>query len=438
MLLSRIKIFILVLILFLGFWLRFQNLAVWPRHGATFDEFAWTWLGINLIEKRVPVSWSRHPQYKETKLIIYQGAAFQLVKPYLEHPPLFGLVAGGFAKLNDVSNMYQVTLAKIRPLALILGVFSILMVFLLVWELYGLNLGFLAALLYATIPTVVVGSRLVQNENFLIPFWLVSLYFTAKYLRTKKRWLRNAAIVTAGLLPLAKVPWLVAPFSLAMIFAYQKKWKDALMTVIVTIFFFSFFILYGFYFDKEVFLGLWLLQLSRYDMSFVGFFSLFTKPLLIDRAYLDGWIYFGFISLFLLVRDFKKHIFILFPFLAYFLVFIFAIPDEAGHGWYRYPFYPFLIISIALFLKEFLFKNQILTFLFFSFVGLTLLQLTWVPVFGFSYSVLRTAILGFSLVLLPLFFESKKLVGGIKLWSYFLFILLILFNIWAVYLYNEN
>lgn len=438
MLLSKIKIFILVFILFLGFWLRLQNLTVWPRHGATFDEFAWTWLGINLLQERVPISWSRHPQYKETKLIIYQGAAFQLVKPYLEHPPLFGLVAGGFAKLNGVSDMYQVTLAKIRPLALILGVFSILAVFLLVGELYGVNLGFIAALLYATIPTVVVGSRLVQNENFLIPFWLTSLYFAAKYLRTKKKWLKNVAIIIAGLLPLAKVPWLVAPFSLAMIFASQKKWKEALMTVIITLLFFSFFIAYGFYFDKEVFLGLWRLQLSRYDMSFVSHFSFFTKPLLVDRAYLDGWIYFGFISLFLLARDFKKHLLILLPFLAYFLVFIFAIPDEAGHGWYRYPFYPFLIISIALFLKESLFKNQVLAFLFFSFVGLALFQLTWIPVFGFSYSVLRIAIVGFSLVLLPLFFESKKLIGGIRAWSYFLFALLILFNIWAVYLYNEQ
>ena len=43
--------------------------------------------------------------------------------------------------------------------------------------------------------------------------------------------------------------------------------------------------------------------------------------------------------------------------LSYFLIFLTAIPDEAGHGWYRYPFYPFLIISIALFIKEYFTKK---------------------------------------------------------------------------------
>lgn len=434
----KTKFLILVLILILGFWLRWQNFTVWPRHGATFDEFAWTWLGVNLLQEGVPISWSRHPQYKEKELLIYQGAAFQIVKPYLEHPPLFGLVSGGFAQINGVGNMYEITLAKIRPLALGLGVFSILAVFLLVKELYSVNLGLLASLLYATVPTVVVGSRIVQNENFLIPFWLLSLYFTAKYLKTKKIWLRNVAVIVAALLPLAKIPWLVAPFSLAMIFAYKKKWRDVLWTITATLVFLSLFIIYGFYFDREVFLGLWRLQLARYDMSFISFFSIFTKPLLVDRFYLDGWVYFGFISIFMLAREFKKHFLILFPFLAYFLVFVFAIPDEPGHGWYRYPFYPFLIISIALFIKDYLFKNQILTFLFFAFVGLTLFQLTWIPTFGFSYLVLRVAIISFSLVLLSLFFESKKLIRGITTWGYFLFTLLVFLNIWAVFIYNEQ
>lgn len=56
-------ILFLILIIFLGIGLCWANLSTAPRHGATFDEFAWTWLGINLIQNQTPVSWSSQPQY---------------------------------------------------------------------------------------------------------------------------------------------------------------------------------------------------------------------------------------------------------------------------------------------------------------------------------------------------------------------------------------
>src|SRR3989344_1320815 len=97
-----------IFILLLGFLLRNYNLYTWPREGATFDEYAWTWLGINLIQKKIPLSWSSQPQYKNQKIIIYRDASFSLVMPYLEHPPLFGLVAGGFALVNGTKDMYDI------------------------------------------------------------------------------------------------------------------------------------------------------------------------------------------------------------------------------------------------------------------------------------------------------------------------------------------
>lgn len=434
----RLKYFVVLLIFILGFWLRSDKLTTWPRHGATFDEFAWTWLGVNLIQNHVPISWSRHPQYKDTKLIKYQGAAFQLVKPYLEHPPLFGLVAGSFALLNGAKDMYHVTLAGIRPLALILGVFSISMVFLLTKELYGINTGIISSLLYATVPTIAIGSRIVQNENFLIPMWFLSLYFLAKYFKTKNKKLRNASILIAAFMPLAKVPWLVVPVSLSLILAFKNRFKEAFACFGLGLLVFSLFIIYGIYFDRELFFGLLRFQMTRYDLSFSGIMPIFTSSLIVDRYYLDGWIYFGFFSIFLLMQDFKKNIFILFPFLSYLIIFVFGIPNEPGHGWYRYPFYPFLIISTALFLKDYFLKNSFLTFFFFLFVGLSLLQLTWETTFGFSYSVLRIVIICYSLLLIPLFIRSHKIEKPITILGYFMFIFLIFMNIWSILIYNEQ
>lgn len=416
--------------------MRHDRFRIVPRHGATFDEFAWTWLGINLIQKHTPISWSSQPQYNNRFHLKYQGAAFWIVMPYLEHPPLFGLVAGSFALVSGAKDMYDVTLTKIRPLAIILGAFSIFMVFILSKEIYGKETGLLSALLYATVPTIVIGGRLVQNENFLIPLWLSSLYLILKYLKSSKKRFRNAAGILAGLLSLAKVPWLVVGLSLCLILSFKGKWKDAFIITGITASIFSTFIIYGLLIDKELFLNLWKLQLARYDISYAGFFSIFKDPLLVDRYYLDGWILFGWFSILFLMRDLKKNFIILIPFIAYFITFIFAIPNEPAHGWYRYPFYPFLIIasSVAIY-KEFK-KISMISIFFCVLVGLSLLSNFWQNTFGFSYSVYRLFILLWTVpVLIILWKNIKGKFPSMLMLSWL--ILFIIFNIVEVLSYIE-
>lgn len=420
----------------LGIFLRLDKFETTPRHGATFDEFAWTWLGINLIQKGIPISWSPHPQYNERREIRYQGAAFLIVRPYLEHPPLFGILAGSFALINGAKGMHDVTLAKIRPLAILLGTFSILMIFILTREIYGTTTAFLASLLYATIPTIVIGSRIVQNENFLIPCWLLSIYLITKYLETGNKRFRNTAAILAGLLSLAKVPWLVVGLSLSMILSFKNKWRDAFIVGVITIAIFLTFIAYGVYFDKELFINLWKLQLARYDISFSGFFSVFTNPLLVDRSYLDGWILFGWFSIILIARDLRKNFLIVIPFVAYLITYIFGIPNEAAHGWYRYPFYPFLIVSLAIFLREEFKKISLLSIFFLLFVGLSLFSNFWQNVFGFSYAVYRFFIISATAPIL--YFLWKNIHGRspqilISLWL----IVFIMLNIGAILSYVE-
>lgn len=436
---NRFLIIALFAILALGIFLRSHNLYTWPRKGATFDEYAWAWQGISLIQNKVPTSWSFHPQYKNRKIITYQKTAFVLVTPYLEHPPLFGLVAGSYALLSGSEGMFDIDIKNIRGLALILGTLSILMVFLLANKLYGKGIGLLSALLYATIPTVVVGSRIVQNENFFIPVWLASLYLVASYLKNKRIWMRNSAVILAGLLILAKVPWIAAPFSIFIIFLHNNRYKDALITLVVAATIFLTYFVYGFYYDKDIFLGLWGLQLNRYDISFSSVYALFQKPYLADRFFLDGWIFWGWISFFLVfLKNFKKHIILISAVLSYFLIFLAAIPDEAGHGWYRYPFYPFLVISIALFIKEYFSKNFILTFLFLVFVGTSLFEATWKSTFGFSYIIFRFLIIGWGLVLIPQYLPAKIYLKAGRIISYSWFVIFILMNVWAILLYNEQ
>lgn len=431
-------IFIIAIIL-LGFWLRQNNLYTWPRLGATFDEYAWTWQGINLIQRGVPVSWSPHSQYKNRYEIRYQKAAFILVTPYLEHPPVFGLIAGSYALFNGAKDMYDIDIQKIRGLALILGLSSILLIYLLTLEIFDKKTALLASVLYATIPTIVVGSRLVQNENFFIPGWLTVLILVSKYLKTKKSVYRNLAAIICGLLVLAKIPWIAAAISVVLIFMFTKNYRDIFKFLGIFIPMFLLYFVYGFYYDKEVFLGLWRLQLNRYDLGFVSIFALFQKPFLADRYYLDGWIYWGWFSLFiLLIKDIKKYFFIILPLLSYFIIFLAGIPDEPGHGWYRYPFYPFLVISIALFIKEYFSKNPVLTFFFLTIVGMSLFQLTWGDAFGFSFFIFRALIIFWSFALVSLLLPFKKLNKSANFTNYLWLCIFLLLNVWAVMLYNEQ
>lgn len=437
--LLKFKFTLLILILVLGFSLRNHNLYTWPRLGATFDEYAWTWQGISLITNKIPTSWSYHPQYKNKKLIVYQKTNFIMVTPYLEHPPVFGLVAGSFALLNGVKGMYDVDLIHIRPLALLLGVSSIFLIFLLARDFLDQKTALVAALLYATIPTITIGSRIVQNENFFIPLWLFSLFLISRFLKTKKAKYRNASAVICGLLILAKIPWIAGSLSLILILLFFKKNKDVLKFIFVIIPIVFLYFVYGFYFDKDVFLGLWQLQLNRYDMGFTSIFALFQKPYLADRFYLDGWIYFGWFSLIILmIKDLKKNIFIIVPAISYFLIFLAGIPDEPGHGWYRYPFYPFLVLSLAVFIKEYFAKNWSLTFIFLVFIGTSLFQLTWNVAFGFSYIVFRSIIILWGITLFPQFFSNKLIAKGGKILAYSWFVIFIILNIWSITIYNEQ
>ncbi len=438
--LKRKTLIIIASILLIGLVLRVHNYAITPRFGATMDEFAWTWLGINLIQEGAPKSWSSHPQYlnSEREHLIYKGAAFWIVRPYLEHPPFFGVVAGSFALLNGADNMYDIDVGRIRPLAIILGVISIGVLFLLVKEIYDKETALLASFIYAIIPTVAIGSRIVQNENFFIPGFLIALLFTIKYIKTKNKIFIAIVSVLCGLLLVSKIPWIAASLAVISILIYSKKYKESLLVSGTVLAFFLGYLAYGYYYDWNLFVSLWKLQLQRYDLTFNSVYALFKEPFMVDRHMIDGWIYFGWISFFLLlIKDFKKNFLPILGIFAYLAVFIFAIPNEPGHGWYRYPFYPFLAISLAIFIKEYFNKNILLTFLFILFLGLSLLELTWTNMFGFSFLAFRGFLVLSSITLLPLFFPNIKFKKQIFSLNYLFLTVIFSLSFLAVILYRD-
>lgn len=429
---------IIVAILLLAGLLRLHNFTTWPREGATFDEYAWVWLGMNIIQKGVPISWSPHPQYKiKTHYIAPGGARFWLVQPYLEHPPLFGLVAGGYALFRGADDMFTVSLPTMRELALILGIVSTYLVFLLATSIYGNTAGLLSALFYAITPTIVIGSRILENENFFIPLFLGMLLFLKKYLDSGKRTYLIAAAMASGIAILSKIPWIAASVSAVFILLYKKKWKETILFVSIVAPIFALYFFYGMLWDTDLFFSLWRLQLTRYDMAFDSMFALFQQPYLVDRYYTDGWIYAGWIAFALLTTNLKKNYILLFGLLGYLLVYIAAIPNEPSHGWYRYPFYPFLTIALATFILD---KpaNYLLVPMVFLGVALSLLQHTWAQVLGFSYVVHRGIILWFSISSLSVLIGEKRAMKFAHWNTVLQVVTIILLSVSSILLYNEQ
>lgn len=421
---QKYVLLVLGIILFVGMSLRYHNYQTWPREGATFDEFAWTFLGVSLWEDGSPTSWSPHKAYRETQEYYNsKGTHFTLVTPYIEHPPLFGLLAGGFARLRGVRSFDQVTIQKTRPLALALGAASMIAVFLFAQAVYGNSIALITTGIYAITPTIVIGSRLVQNENFFIPLFILSLYLAYSHITRPNRLFLYILYVICALLPLAKVPWIASPVAVIGMFIYTKKWKEAIAVALVTVLAFSLFLLWGYLLDGNVFLNLWKLQLARYDMAFDSMFKLLTDPLIADRAFVDGWIYFGWAASLLLITDYKKQYPVVFGLLAYALVYIMAIPAESMHGWYRYPFYPFLAISTALFIYEHWMHNAIAMAIFYLMIGLSMMQHSWGSQYGFSYTIHRLYILTIFVSTLPVFFPRHATT---KAWLYLRCILILL------------
>lgn len=433
-------LFSLLGILLLGFFLRFHNYKVWPRDGATFDEYAWTFLGMSLLDTHIPTSWSPHKEYStRTHFINSKGASFFLVTPYLEHPPLFGLIAGAYAKMIGLKDFDEVHSSPIRPLALFLGILAIIAVYLFTSEMIGRKTGLIAAFLYAIFPSVVIGSRLVQNENFFIPFFLLSLYFTLKYIHTGNTVWGACGIIVSALLPLAKIPWIVAPLAVTALLWSEKKYRDGMLVLFSTFGFLMIFFLYGMRLDSNLFVNLWKLQLSRYDISFDGIFALFKNPIITDRYYLDGLFILGLLCIPLVLKSSEQRLRALFyGFFSYFCIYLYSIPNEPGHGWYRYPLYPFLIIAIAVAIRKYFLREPVITFFILSIPGLAALSTSWQEVFGFSYGVYRSFLIACFISLLPLLFPNKI----VKKFSNVISILVLLFvigiTIWSGYLYTEQ
>ena len=136
------------LVVFLSLILRLHNYDRIPPFAATQDEFMYPWAGMTFIQKGIPTSWSWFESYPKRDVVVFWGAQYPLVSPWLEKPPLYPLISGSFVLATGVDQMNQVRLSTIRLIPIALSIFTIILTGLLAKNFFGKTVGIISALLY--------------------------------------------------------------------------------------------------------------------------------------------------------------------------------------------------------------------------------------------------------------------------------------------------
>jgi len=437
-----------LLICLLGFFLRSKNYASVPLPGESRDEFSFTWLGLSLLQRGQPIATSGLSAYShDWKYInvsdIFHGFAnaspFPIDSFWFDHPPLFSLIPGAYTLTQGLTKFSDASIPIIRRPMLFLGTFNILLVIILGVLIFGRRVALIAGLIYATNPLIVVSSRLVQAENFLLTLFLSSIISFYLYRQERKYFYFWFSVSLSGLATLVKLSGIsvgLSLFLLTLILESKDKIKKSLAIIIGTGLVTLFFPLYGYFYNWPLFLGVFSNNADRYFRDgLAGFYWLISKTN-VTRTLLDGWILLAWFSLFFIshkISKIKKLYYLVIPTLSYLLIYL--IFGSEGYGWYKFPFYPFLFLILAWTIKYSLKKNN----LFFSMLMLLLAGGVTVDKFfppenlqNFMWPFRLACLLLLFIILLPHFhlphFPQKKYSQFI-IWS--IFLLCLLTNVWV-------
>ncbi len=344
---------IFALIMVLGLVIRLHGYRTVPPHSWTADEFAYAWCGMSLIQEGVPTAWSWLDVYGDQPVTRVGSHRYRMVTPWLDHPPLFGLLVGAAALLRGEREYFDCTLGTIRLPSLLLGILSLALVFLVARQTFGDTAAILSALIYATDPNLVFLSRLAVSENLIVFLLLATLWLFLKHCRSGGRKYLYLAALCAGLASLAKVTGFFVVILLVLLLLQRRKRREALEALAIGLALFSIYFIYGSIYDARLF---WSLLLEHGD-RFKNFN--FQQHLLFQREMrlFDPWFILGWLVLIPVARDLKnrtQQMLLFLPLLVYLVSLLGAGAQGHFFAWYTLPFYPFIAMALGLFFARML------------------------------------------------------------------------------------
>ena len=358
-----------------------------PNKGEILDEYDFGWIGKSFLETGVPTAWSDLGVYSKEnpeKNIISKMEGFSIlangrkpsfksfssfpkpmvkvetldygkgdrhirfVQPFLDHPPLAGVIYSlGLNK--DVVNFNQLELEQIRQPSIYLAIIAGVLLFFLGTQLYGPLVGLIAFLFYSTVPSFVFASRLALAENVLLVFFLSSVNLLILGKKLSKDWLLIFSGILAGLGSLTKLSgWAIILVGLFLLIFYKSSRKRIISFLLPAVLIGSLYFFYSFYLAGPFFIELILDHSSRLFLGALSFFQQISRVSLSNFP-LDGWWIGGFFILAYLAA-FKGNREVAIMSGTYLLSILFL--GGGNHTWYYFPLMPFLALSVAVLVKR--------------------------------------------------------------------------------------
>lgn len=341
---KHLVILSIIFITFLGFILRFHNYAQFPSYNATADERAWTWLGASLLTDGQPTSWSLFHSYENNYIYQKQDNSAPLVRPALDHPPLFSLIPGVFHLMSGKSAYEVPSQVAIRFPMILIGTLNVILFALLAYRLTNKKTAFLVSLLFASSPLVVASSRIVVADNILATVVLaVLLVFTLKKQRLILLMLLSAIAI------LFKVQGAFIGAGIFLYFFAEKQYKSMLLIALSMLIAGAIFALYGAFFNWDLFIAIFTEQSKR----LIGLTTLLHRFFFYPSMATEIWPTAEKSILFILtvgvaIQKHKDKFFQLVGsiLIAYLVVALVAFDETNINGWYEYALFPIMFLCV--------------------------------------------------------------------------------------------
>lgn len=379
-----IKLLLFFLILVLALFVRKRNYAEIPIPGQSLDEYSYSWVGLSLFEIGMPVASSGMGGYKNILpryvnvdrffQTVSSGDPITINYPWMDHPPLLGLITGGYAYLSGVKVFEDTTSYIIRKPIIIISTISVGLLMIYCWVNFGYFTSIIGGLIYGTTPLVVLSGRMIQAENAIIPSLLACMICISMYFKRKNDYWLLLAALSSGIATLFKLTGFVC--NLFVLFALLDKyktinkvfWKDFLFFLTISLPISFLFVIFGAVYGLDNFKNILFSNYNRfYGIGPNSIIELIRNQRLTQHKFLpevsiiSGWLV--FLGLIIKKQRNTGVKLTLFAIFSYLIVYIFF--GSQPYGWYTFPFWTFLIVVLAKFLTDGIAKGKNLIGVFF-------------------------------------------------------------------------
>jgi len=343
----------LVGIVILGALLRFHQYDEIPFHHETADEYQHGWEGWTLLHEGSPAAWTFYPQsYPAGHLSPFRwfGDSYYLARPYFDHPPGFSLLVGSVCTLMGAERMLDCTLYRMRVVPIVCGLLTLVWVARAGWKLFPDRVtGTLAALLYATLPVIVLGNRLVKAENLLGWLLLAEMLWVEEYLRTGGRSALVKTVLGGALSLWAKATGIAVPLAAMLLLWRERRTRAAAMVAGGAAVALVAYLVYGACFGWDLFTSVLSLQGSK-RVAVRTLLDLTGISRVVELQFGTGWyLWLGIATAWM---AWGRHRALLVPAGVYLAILSLTADSRGVFGWYRLPLYPFLCLAGGLYLVE--------------------------------------------------------------------------------------